>query len=63
MLNFLVLDQKKITNLMREGGKKKNKKKNIKLIFLKVNEGDKIKKTFDLIEKMLMRKTKKNKKT
>ena len=42
MLNFLVLDQKKITNLLKEGGKNL-RKKNIKLIFQKVNEGDKIK--------------------
>ena len=41
MFNFSVFDQKKIQNLMREGGKKKHLgKKNIEPIFGKVNEGD-----------------------
>ena len=44
MFNLSDLDQKKIQNLMREGGKKAFKKKNIKHIFRKVNEGDKTKK-------------------
>ena len=50
---------------MREGGKKTFKKKkhwtyfgNIGYISGKVNEGDKIKKTFDLFKKKLMRTTK-----
>ena len=46
MFNFSVLDQKKIQNLMREGGKKKTfmKKKTLNLFLEKVNEGDEIKK-------------------
>ena len=46
MFNFSVLDQKKIQNLMREGGKKAIKK-NIQPIFGKVNEGDEIKKIIE----------------
>ena len=48
MLKFSALDQK-TQNLMREGGKKKTKKKH-RTIFRKVyhdNEGDEIKKTLD----------------
>ena len=64
---FSVLDQKKIQNLMREGGKKhlRNKtlnlflknlmsrqnKKNIWQIYRNVDEGDEIKKNFDLFKK------------
>ena len=43
---------------MKEGGKKTFKKKNIELIFGKVNEGDEIKKTLDIFLKKLMRATK-----
>ena len=42
MFYFSVLDQKKLS-LMRESGKKNNEP-----ILGKVNEGDQIKKTFDL---------------
>ena len=49
-------------NLMREGEKKTFKKKTIEPIFGKVNEGDEIKKTFDLFKKKLMRATKKTSK-
>ena len=45
-------------NLMREGGKKKLRTKNIKSIFGKVNEGDEIKKTSDKFLEKLMRATK-----
>ena len=60
MFNFSVLDQKKIQNLMREGGKKHLRKKTLNLFWEKlmrrpnkinighisgkVNEGDKINK-------------------
>ena len=43
MLNFSVLDQKKIQNLMREGGEIK---KNIGHISTEVIEGDEIEKNF-----------------
>ena len=58
MLNFFVLNQKKIQNLMREGGKITFKKKNIEPIFRKINEGDEIKKTLAKFLKKLMRATK-----
>ena len=56
MFNFSVLDQNKIQNLIREGGKKL---KNIEPIFGKVNEGDQIKKTSDKCLEKLLRATKK----
>ena len=43
MFNFCFRSEK-IQNLMREGGKKTFRKKNIEPIFGKVNEGDEIKK-------------------
>ena len=59
MFYLTVLDQKKIQNLMREGGKKKHlRKKNVEPIFGKVNEGDEIKKTLDRFLEKLMRATK-----
>ena len=55
MFNFIVLDQKKIQNLMKKGGTEKFKKKPIKFIFGKVNEGDEINKKFDLFERRFVR--------
>ena len=52
MFNLFVLDQTKIKNLMRVGGKKKHfRKKNIERIFGKVNEGDEIKKNIGQISR------------
>ena len=56
MFYFSVLDQEKIKNLMRQGGKKT-------IIFFlpifeKVNEGAQIKKTFDKFLEKVMRATK-----
>ena len=57
MFNYSVLDQKK-SNVMREGGKKTFKKKNIEPIFGKGNERDEIKKTFDKFLEKLIKATK-----
>ena len=51
MFNLSVLDQKKIKNPMREGGKKHLRKKNIEPIFGEVNEGDEIKKNIGQISR------------
>ena len=47
----------KIKILLREGGKKHLRKKNIKHIFEEDNEGDEIKKTLDNFLETLMRAT------
>ena len=55
---FLCFRSEKIHILMREGGEKTFKKKNIGPIFKKVNQGAQIKKTFDNFLEKLMRATK-----